>query len=706
MIGGGVAGSLAAAATAAADGSVLLADEGRLGARTTDPAARDAIARLTAEARAAGAEILEEHAAIGIYEGPAAALLGPDELVEVEAEHVIVATGALEAHGVFPGNDLPGVWLGRGAARMAATHGVPIGERVVVVANTEEGAHLSEALRATGATSPSSAAACWKHAAREQVSLGHGAHARGPPCLRMRRARVVARLGAARHAPADDRRARGGRRGRRRAAGLHARRRGGVGTGRGARAGRDEPTEADLWPSPSTTDTSACARTSRCTTSSSAWDEGWTSSEILKRYTTATMGPCQGALCSRHLAEHARAKGAAPAARGRTTARPPVRAPRLGDLIGGVHEQVERRTALHDRHVAAGARIDHSGVWLRPGTYGDVGEEIRAVRERASMMDVSTLGKFLVAGVDARTLLDRVFPLDVGAVAPGRARYLLALDEAGYVMDDGLLAALGDGSYFVTSTSGGADRMEAWLRNWIDRLDLHVHLVNQTAQLGAINVAGPNARDLLATLTDDDLSRAAIPYPGHADIVVAGVPCRAIAVGFVGELSYELHHPRGRSEELWDALLAAGEPVGRPPARPGRARRAPAREGTRLSGAGHDAGRSPRETRARAGRWRSDKQAFVGKRALERMDALPLERRLVGLRFDGAPQRGHPLAVDGAIVGRITSCAVSEAAGGPVGLGWVRAVDGVFPDELTRRRRHGVRVADPFYDPEGVRLRA
>ena len=54
-------------------------------------------------------------------------------------------------------------------------------------------------------------------------------------------------------------------------------------------------------------------------------------------------------------------------------------------------------------------------------------------------MDVSTLGKFLVAGRDARALLDWVFPLDVGAIAPGRARYLLALDEAGYVMDDGLL---------------------------------------------------------------------------------------------------------------------------------------------------------------------------------------------------------------------------------------------------------------------------
>ena len=177
-----------------------------------------------------------------------------------------------------------------------------------------------------------------------------------------------------------------------------------------------------------------------------AWREGWTSSEILKRYTTATMGPCQGALCSAHLARFTASKGAAPAATGRTTARPPVRAPRLEDLVGGVRESTQRRTALHQRHVAAGARFDRSGVWMRPGTYGDVAAEIRAVRERVGVMDVSTLGKFLVAGRDARVLLDMTLPLDVGRITPGRARYLLALDEAGYVMDDGLLCALADGT--------------------------------------------------------------------------------------------------------------------------------------------------------------------------------------------------------------------------------------------------------------------
>jgi len=703
VIGGGVAG-LAAAATAGGDGSVLVADEATLGARVTDPAARETIARLAAEARAAGAEILEEHAAIGIYEGPSAALLGPGELVEVEAEHVIVATGAIEAHGVFPGNDLPGVWLGRGAARMAATHGVSVGERAVVVANTDEGQQLAEALRTAAADVTLLAGRVLEARGTRQVNSVSVLTPDGRRALACDA--LVLSLG---WAPRDTL--------LRMTAEPEVVGAGDVvrpgctlaeaeASGRAASRGEaDEPREADPWPIAEPDGYVCVCEDVSMHDLEHAWDEGWTSSEILKRYTTATMGPCQGALCSRHLAEHARAKGATPAAHGRTTARPPVRGPRLGDLTGGVHEQVERRTALHDRHVAAGARMDHSGVWLRPGTYGDVNDEIHAVRQRVSVMDVSTLGKFLVAGRDARTLLDRVFPLDVGAIAPGRARYLLSLDEAGYVMDDGLLAALHEGSYFLTSTSGGADKMEAWLRNWIDRLDLHVHLVNRTAQLGAINVTGPHARELLATLSDDDLSRGALPYPGHAEITVAGVPCRAIAVGFVGELSFELHHPRGRSVELWNALLEAGTPWGIRP------HGLDALDVLRLE-KGHvylAQDTMPDDHPAKLGlRWAvaTHKEEFVGKRALERMDALPLERRLVGLRFDGPPQRGHPLALDDAIVGRITSCAVSDAAGGPVGLGWLRAVDGAFPTVLRAGDVTATVSPTPFYDPEGVRLRA
>jgi sarcosine oxidase subunit alpha len=353
-----------------------------------------------------------------------------------------------------------------------------------------------------------------------------------------------------------------------------------------------------------------------------------------------------------------------------------------------------------------GAKLDWSGSWKRPYNYGDAPAEYLAVRERVSLMDVSTLGKFLVAGTDARALVDRVFPTRVDDLSAGRSRYMLALSEAGYAFDDGLICAVPDG-FYVTSTSGGADGMEAWLRNWADRWGLHTHIVNQTAMLGAINVAGPRTRDLLAKLTNDAIDSAAFPYMANREVVVAGVPCRAIRVGFVGELSFELHHPRSRSVELWDALLAAGEEFDIRP------HGLDALEILRLE-KGHiylAQDTLPDDHPAKLGMsWAvaADKPSFIGRVGLERMAGFPLERKLVGLEFDGdaSTLRGAPLYAGDRIVGRVTSCANSQALDRAIGLGWIRAVDGEFPTQLRAGTTPAKVVSAPFYDPKGEKLRA
>jgi sarcosine oxidase subunit alpha len=436
-----------------------------------------------------------------------------------------------------------------------------------------------------------------------------------------------------------------------------------------------------------------------------AWSEGWRSSEILKRYTTATMGPCQGAVCGRLLATFAGARADAVATRGsRTTARPPARPLPLEDLAAGVDEIVEQRTSLHDRHVELGGTLIRSGSWMRPSTFGDVREEIRAVRERAGVMDVGTLGKFLVAGRDAEELLDRVLPTRVRGLPPGRSRYAIALSEAGYVIDDGIVASLGRGRFLLCTTSGGAPSMEAWLRDRIDRWELHVHLVDQTSHLGAILVAGPGARRLLEGLTDDDIGAATLPHMSHAAITVAGVPCRALRVGFVGEVGFELHHPRSRGPELYEALIDAGRDEGIHPFG------LDALDVLRLEKGHLYLGQDtlPDDHPEKLGlSWAvsSDKETFVGKLALERMAALPLERKLVGLRIDGEPARGVPLLSDGRVVGRVTSAARSDAVGATIGLGWLRGNDGSFPGELRAGATSARVVPTPFYDPAGERLR-
>ena len=686
VIGGGVAG-FAAARTAATQGeSVIVCDEGRIGDKVSDPGCRDRLKDLVAEVSAMpSVTVLERHVAVGIYEGPLVPLAGPQETVRVDPQRIVVATGAVETHAVFPGNDLPGVWLGRGAARMAVTHGVGIGSKAVVIANTPEAIDQVAALRGAGVN------------VAEVVKDAQVVSAAG----RRRVKSVTVRTAAGERTIACDALI----------LSLGYMPRDGL-----LRMSGDGPVvgagDVLLDAESSQLGTAGCVCLCEDVSAGdlqAAWAEGWHSSEILKRYTTATMGPCQGALCGRHLADFtakmrgAAAKDTAPSSR--TTARPPARTVSLEQLAAGVHEVIEKRTSLHATHLAAGAKLDWSGTWKRPYNYGDSDAEYLAVRRGVSIMDVGTLGKFLIGGRDAQRLVDGVFPCRVTDLAPGRSRYLLALDEAGYVMDDGLLCALEGGRYYVTSTSGGADRMEAWLSNWADRWDMHAHIANQTSMLGAINVAGPDARDLLVQLTDEPIDATTIPYPGHAWRTIAGVPCRLVRVGFVGELSFELHHPRSRSVELWAALMEAGRDMQIRP------HGLDALDVLRLEKGHIYLGQDtlPDDHPGKLGLdWAvaMDKGSFLGRTALQRMEGLSAERRLVGLTFDSAPQRGVPLYSGSQIVGRVTSCARSGTLDSFIGLGWLRAVDSEFPSEVRAGAVTARVTTTPFYDPSGERLRA
>lgn len=713
VIGAGIAG-LDAAMEAGADGSVLVCDEGRIGHAIAPGPTSDRLAELEAGVRSLGTvTVMEGFTALGVYEGLHVPLAGAGELVHVHPARVVVATGAVEQHGVFPGNDLPGVMLGRAAAALAGLHGVRPGERAVAVVRTEEGIDHLRALIGAGvaiaavAVSAALAGRLPSDGVGEVVVDGEVHEARGGSSLRS----VVLRREAL---------------GKRFACDLLVLSLGL--TPRDGLARMSLPDEAvtlvgDAARAPQRD--GACGHDGTvclCEDVSmhdleQAWDEGFRNAEILKRYTTTTMGPCQGAMCGRALSCFAASRDDGPATPTepvadvlRTTARPPARPVTLETLAAGVHETVDKRTSLHELHVGAGARLDRSGGWLRPFSYGDWREEYRAVRERVSVMDVGTLGKFTIAGPDADALVDRLFPCRTDDLEPGRTRYVLTLDEAGYVMDDGLLARVGEGEWYLSSTSGGAGRTDARLRNFTDRLELDVHMLDRTAQWGAINVAGPHARDLLGRLTDDAIDARALPYSGFADVTVAGVPCRAVRTGFVGELAFELHHPRRRGPELWRALVETGREWDLRP------HGLDALELLRLEKGHVYLGQDtmPDDTPAKLGMpWAVDmsKPWFVGKRALERMGSRPPSRRQVGLEFGGGPVdaadlRGEPLLVGGAVVGRITSAERSIALDRAIGLGWLRAVDGGFPERLeTGSGATASVVPTPFYDPEGGRMR-
>ncbi|NUR75075.1 MAG: hypothetical protein HOQ28_02160, partial [Thermoleophilia bacterium] len=435
--------------------------------------------------------------------------------------------------------------------------------------------------------------------------------------------------------------------------------------------------------------------------------EGFDSIELAKRYTTVTMGPCQGKLC--HVAAIrllARETETHESAIGTTTARPPWEPVELG-LLAGRHYEATKRSPLHARHEQAGARVMWTGAWRRPYAYGDPAAEVRAVHEHLGVIDVSTLGKIVVEGTDAAVFLERLYPNRFADLRVGRIRYGVLTSDGGRIMDDGTVARLGDGLFYVTTTSTGSEAVCEWFEWWNAVWGHDVEIVNVTGALAAINVAGPQARAALARLTDADVSNEQLKYLDAKEIRVAGVPCLALRIGFVGELGYELHCAASVAEHVWDAFVAAGAlPFGLEPQRVLRLEKAHV-----IVGQDTD---SESNLLSAGMPWivKHEKEDFVGKWAAKHVAERGVRERLVGFTLPSTvlPVEGAQIVRDGRIAGRVTSARVSERVGRTIGLAWVepdRASEGTTIDIRVDGTLHQASVTlAPFHDPEGTLLRS
>ncbi|HET8757707.1 MAG TPA: glycine cleavage T C-terminal barrel domain-containing protein, partial [Solirubrobacteraceae bacterium] len=429
--------------------------------------------------------------------------------------------------------------------------------------------------------------------------------------------------------------------------------------------------------------------------------EGYDSLELTKRYTTVTMGPCQGRMCQVAAGRLVAAEtGQAP---GTTTARPPWHAVPMGVLAGRPFEPA-KRSAIHGRHRDLGATVKWAGDWRRAYDYGDPRAEALAVHETAGLIDVSTLGKLIVRGPDAGELLDRLYPNRLSNLKAGRIRYGVVTTDAGRIVDDGTVCRLDEETFYVTTTSSGAGAMYEWFAWWLADWRLRVHLTDVTQGLGAVNLAGPRAREIMAQVCDLDCSADAFAYLDGKQAEVAGVPCLILRIGFVGEVGYELHFPAAHGEALWDALLATGaRPFGLEPQRILRLQKLHI-----LVGQDTDSESNPF---AAAMPWvvKLDKeQDFIGRWALERFAERPPETALVGFTL----ANGH-VPTEGAVVlpaGQVTSSRHSPQLDRVIGMAWVPGALAAEGQRITISD-NGLKleaevVTRPFYDPDGEVLRS
>lgn len=449
--------------------------------------------------------------------------------------------------------------------------------------------------------------------------------------------------------------------------------------------------------------------------------EGYNSLELLKRYSTISMGPCQGKMCSlnaMHLC--ARANGWTMAETGTTTARPPLTPVSLGTLAGQMMEPVQV-TAVHEWHLAQGAKMMVAGLWLRPEHYGDPVAEVTAVRQRVGLIDVSTLGKLKLTGPGVPALLDRLYINQWQKLVVGRVRYGVMCNDEGVILDDGVTARLGEQEWYTTLTSSGATAMYEWLQWWVQSgWGEGVHITNVTEVWAAFNLAGPQARAVLQKLTEADVSNTAFPYMHGRDLTLAGVPCRVLRLGFTGELSYEIHCPAGYGLYLWQAVMAAGQGFGIRPFGVEAQRILRLEKGHIIVGQDTDALSDPLGADM-AWAVKLNKADFLGQRALTRQAQDGSPQKLVGFKMvdkSMVPEEGLqivrpnpdlPLGLE--IIGWVTSSRYSPTLAEAIGLCWLPTAVADQPGAPFTIRRQGKLIEarvhhGPFYDPEGERLRA
>lgn len=459
-----------------------------------------------------------------------------------------------------------------------------------------------------------------------------------------------------------------------------------------------------------------------------AAQEGFTSVEHMKRYTTQGMAPDQGKNSNvAALAVLADATGRGIQQTGTTTYRPPFTPVSIGALGAGgqgagfaPQRFLTSDQASRDR----GAPMVEAGLWYRPSYFPKPGEttwrqscdrEVLMVRTTVGVADVSTLGKIDIQGRDAARFLDFVYTNTFSTLPIGKVRYGLMLREDGFVMDDGTTARLGENHYLMTTTTAAAGQVMRHL-DFIHQAycpDYHVRFISVTEAWAQFAVAGPLSKMLLNSILDERL--ADFPFMTTAQVQVEGIKARLFRISFSGEEGYEIAVPTAHGEALFRDLLAKAETLG------GGAYGMEALNVMRIEkGFITHAEIHGRITAFDIGMARMvGKKDCIGKASAQRPGLNGPEReQLVGLRCDTQIGAGAHLFTQGDPVhrthdqGYVTSVCWSPTLGSYLGMAFLK--DG--------RARHGQRirlvdhmrktdvmceVTDPvFLDPEGAKLRA
>ncbi|WP_421695795.1 sarcosine oxidase subunit alpha family protein [Aestuariivirga sp.] len=461
--------------------------------------------------------------------------------------------------------------------------------------------------------------------------------------------------------------------------------------------------------------------------------EGYESVEHTKRYTTFGMATDQGKTSNLNgLGILSEATGKSIPEIGITTFRPPYTPFSFGAIAGNLTKDLFlpiRRTAVYQWHLDHGAVWEPVGQWRRAYTYPRAGEdkhasidrEILSVRNKVGLLDASTLGKIEIKGPDAAEFLDRMYTNMFSSLKVGKCRYGLMMNELGFLSDDGVTVRLGEDHFLMHTTSGGADRIAAWLEEWLQTEWTHykVFVTPVTEQWSQFAIAGPRARDVLQTLDPDfEISHAALPHMSFVEGKLGPYPVRLFRISFSGELSYEIATPANYGLGLWNAIIAAGAEFGLEPYGTEALHVLRAEKGYIVVGDETDGTTTPIDV-GLDGLVSKKKADFIGKRSLEQSFLKgPNRKQLVGLLTEDP----NDVLPDGAyavaqvkdkppmeMIGQVTSSYKSPTLGRSIAMALIENGRARMGDSISFPLPGGkvirATITDTvFYDKEGAKL--
>ncbi|MDH3672722.1 MAG: FAD-dependent oxidoreductase [Gammaproteobacteria bacterium] len=388
-----------------------------------------------------------------------------------------------------------------------------------------------------------------------------------------------------------------------------------------------------------------------------------------------------------------------------------------------------RLTPVHSKLAQRDAVFGSVYGWERPNWFGPtdqstdsrlsfrrtnwftaVGRECRAVRDSVGIADMSVFAKFEVSGQDATAFMQTL-----GANTPpktiGGVRLIHALSPSGGVLSEFTVTRTCEDSYYITSAAA-AERHDHDLFRAHTMQFADVGVTCVTEKIGVLSVMGPESRELLRRVSEDDFANSAFPWFTARAITIADTTLRALRISYVGELGYELHHPMDRQERLFDTLIKAGARFDVTLFGAFAMNSMRLEKGYRSWGVDFTSERTPFEAGV-DGLVKLDDRNFVGKSALEDHNNRPDRKRMVLLEITGDgpdPFYAHPVMRQQNVVGTITSGAYGHRTDKKLALAYLDA-DGARDgnDELTVEiigESCPARILEvPPYDPGNKRLR-